>query len=130
VFFLYDSRTGALRSQQTVPTLPSAFTGTNFCSEIMLSLDGRFLYGANRLHNSITVFAVGGDGRLDYVDNTSTLGDYPSQFNMDPGGNFLYVCNQRSDQITSFRIDKETGKLLFTGQYTPVGTPLCIVFLT
>jgi 6-phosphogluconolactonase (cycloisomerase 2 family) len=130
VFFLYDSGTGALGPQQTVPTLPIGFTGTNFCSEIMLSLDGRFLYAANRLHNSITVFAVGGDGRLDHIDNTMTLGDYPSQFNIDPGGNFLYACNQRSDQITSFRIDRVTGKLAFTGQYTPVGTPLCIVFLT
>ncbi len=130
VFFLYDSGTGTLGPQQTVPTLPIGFTGTNFCSEIMLSLDGRFLYAANRLHNSITVFAVGADGRLHHVDHTMTLGDYPSQFNIDPGGNFLYACNQRSDQITSFRIDRVTGKLAFTGQYTPVGTPLCIVFLT
>ncbi len=130
VFFLYDSRTGALRPQQTVPTLPNGFTGTNFCSEIKLSLDGRFLYAGNRLHNSITAFAVGGDGRLDHIDNAMTLGDYPSQFNIDPDGNFLYACNQRSDQITSFRIDKATGKLAFTGQYTPVGTPLCIVFLS
>ena len=130
VFFLYDSGTGALRPQQTVSTLPIGYTGTNFCSEIMLSLDGRFLYAANRLHNSIAVFAVGRDGRLDHVGNTLTLGDYPSHFNMDPGGNFLYACNQRSDQITSFRIDKVTGKLAFTGKYTPVGTPLCIVFLT
>lgn len=130
VFFLYDSGTGSLRPQQTLSTLPSGFTGTNFSSEIMVSPDGHFLYAANRLHNSIAVFSIAGDGRLDRVGDTLTQGDYPSQFNLDPSGNFLYACNQRSDQITSFRVDRATGLLTFTGQYTPVGTPLCIVFLT
>lgn len=129
VFFHYDSRTGALSPQQTISTLPSNFTGTDFASEIMLSPDGRFLYAGNRLHNSIAVFAVGARGHLRRIGETMILGDYPSQFNMDPRGNFLYACNQRSDQITSFRIDKTSGGLAFTGQYAAVGTPLCITFL-
>ena len=129
IFFLYDSSTGALHSQQMISTLPSDFTGTNFASEIMLSSNGQFLYAANRLHNSIAVFAVGARGHLRRIGETMVLGDYPSQFNMDPRGNFLYACNQRSDQITAFRIDRTTGKLTFTGQYTHVGTPLCITFL-
>ena len=130
VFFLYDAEIGSLTSQQTVSTLPSGFAGSNFSSEIIVLPDGRFLYAANRLHNSIAVFSIGGDGKLDHVGETSTEGDYPSQFDLDPGGNFLYACNQRSDQITSFRIDRKTGLLSFTGQYTPVGTPSCIAFLT
>jgi 6-phosphogluconolactonase len=130
VFFLYDPETGALHSQQTVSTLPQGFTGTNFCSEIMLSPGGRFIYAANRLHNSIAVFSVGARGHLRNVGETSTLGDYPSHFNIEPRGNFLYACNQRSDQITSFRIDRASGKLTFTGQYTPVGTPMCIAFFS
>ena len=63
------------------------------------------------------------------MGDTLTQGDYPSYFTLAPGGKFLYACNQRSDQITSFRIDRKTGMLTFTGQYTPVGTPLCITFL-
>ncbi len=130
VFFLYDSETGALHPEQTISALPQGFTGTNFCSEIMLAPGGRFVYAANRLHNSIAVFAVSASGYLGRVGETMTEGDYPSQFNIDPLGNFLYACNQRSDQITSFRINKSTGMLTFTGRYTPVGTPLCITFLT
>jgi 6-phosphogluconolactonase len=130
VFFHYDPAVGVLDPQQTISTLPSGFTGTNFCSEIMVSSDGRFLYAANRLHNSIAVFAVGLDGKLNRVGETLTEGDYPNHFNFDPSGQFLYVCNQRSDQITSFRLDRETGLLTFTGQYKPVGTPMCIAFLT
>ena len=128
--FHYDSNAGGLTRQQTVSTLPSGYTGTNFSSEITVSPDGRFLYAANRLHNSIAVFSIAGDGRLDHVGETLTQGDYPSYFTLAPGGKFLYACNQRSDQITSFRIDRNTGMLTFTGHYTPVGTPLCITFLT
>ncbi len=129
VLFLYDAETGSLTPRQTISTLPPGYAGTNFCSEIIVSPNGRFLYAANRLHNSIAVFSIGGQGKLNPVAYTSTRGDYPSQFNLDPSGAFLYACNQRSDHITGFRIDRHTGKLTFTGQYTPVGTPLCITFL-
>jgi 6-phosphogluconolactonase (cycloisomerase 2 family) len=130
VFFLYDDETGSLTPKQTESTLPTGYAGTNFCSEIMVSSDGRFLYAANRLHNSIALFSIGADGQLKHLGETLTEGDYPRQFNLAPGGNFLYACNERSDQITSFRIDQKTGRLTFTGQYTPIGTPSCIVFLT
>lgn len=129
-FFHYDSTVGGLTTQQRVSTLPAGYTGTNFTSEIVISPDGRFLYAANRLHNSIAVFSIATDGRLELAGDILTQGDYPSYFTLDPDGNFLYACNQRSDNITSFRIDRNTGMLTFTGRYTPVGTPLCIEFLT
>lgn len=129
VFFHFDPETGSLVSQQTVSALPQGFAGTNFCSEILVSRDGRFLYVGNRLHNTIGVFSIDENGRLHHIGEAPTLGDYPCQFNIDPDGKFLYACNQRSDQITSFRIDRKTGQLAFTGQYTPVGTPTCIVFM-
>jgi hypothetical protein len=34
--------------------------------------------------------------------------------------------NQRSDQITLFRVERKTGLLTFTGRYQPVGNPMCI----
>jgi 6-phosphogluconolactonase len=129
VFYQYDSSTGSLIPEQTISALPPGFTGTNFCSEIMVSADGRFLYAANRLHNSIGAFAIGADGKLSHLDDTPTQGDYPNHMAMEPNGQFLYVCNQRSDQITSFRVDKNTGRLTFTGDYQPLGTPMCITFL-
>jgi len=128
VFFHFDPATGSMKAQQTVSSLPDGFAGTSFASGIRVSPDGRTLYAANRLHNSIAVFSIDHTGHLKHVGDTPTMGDYPPQFNIDPSGNFLYVCNQRSDQITSFRIDKRTGLLHFTGQYTPVGTPTCIIF--
>jgi 6-phosphogluconolactonase (cycloisomerase 2 family) len=95
-----------------------------------VSANGRFLYAANRLHDSIAVFAIGPDGALKRVGEASTMGDYPGQCRIDPTGQFLYACNRRSDCITSFNIHPETGMLTFTGQYTAVGSPACITFMT
>jgi 6-phosphogluconolactonase len=39
------------------------------------------------------------------------------------------IGNHRSDEITAFRIHRETGQITFTGQYTPAGSPVMIVFL-
>jgi 6-phosphogluconolactonase len=130
VLFHFNPATGSATAQQTLSTLPNGFAGTSFGSGIRVSPDARFLYAANRLHNTVAVFSIGSAGKLKHLGDTPTLGDYPCQFNFDPSGNFLYACNQRSDQITSFRIDKRTGLLSFTGQYTPLGTPTCIIFTT
>jgi 6-phosphogluconolactonase (cycloisomerase 2 family) len=129
VLFDFDATRGTLTAKQTISTLPKDFTGTSFTSEVMVSPSGRFVYVANRLHDTLAVFAIGKGGVLAWAGEVWTRGDYPRSFNIDPTGNFLYVCNQRSDVITAFRINRETGNLTFTGQYTPVGTPAIIIFL-
>jgi 6-phosphogluconolactonase (cycloisomerase 2 family) len=128
--FDYDAAHGHLTHRQTVSSLPRGFTGTNFTSEIMVSADGKFVYGANRLHDSIAFFSVAGNGELTLVDEAWTRGDYPCTLAFDPSGNFLYSCNQKSDAVTTFRVDRGTGGLTFTGQYTPAGAPASIVFFT
>lgn len=129
VAFDYDTTNGRLAAKQTLSSLPKGFAGTNFTSEVRVSPDGKFVYAANRLHDSIAFFSVGSSGTLTFAGETWTRGDYPRSFTIDPSGNFLYSCNQRSDAIVSFRISRQTGELTFTGQYTPVGTPAIIVFL-
>jgi 6-phosphogluconolactonase (cycloisomerase 2 family) len=127
--FDYDSGTGRLTTRQTISTMPPGFAGSNFCSGILVSADGRYVYAGNRLHDSIAVFAVGADGQLTYVGEEWTRGDYPRSFSFDPTGGFLYCCNQRADAITVFRVDRASGGLSFTGQYVPVGNPSSIVFV-
>jgi 6-phosphogluconolactonase (cycloisomerase 2 family) len=129
VLFDYDSETGRLSPRQTVSSLPPGFAGSNFCSEIAVSADGRFLYAGNRLHDGIATFSIGPTGTLTFVNEEWTRGDYPRSFNWDPSGTFLYSCNQRADNITIFRMDKTTGLPAFTGTYVPVGNPSIIVFL-
>jgi 6-phosphogluconolactonase (cycloisomerase 2 family) len=137
LFYTYDAAHGMLTQQQQLSTLPPGFTGTDFTSEVRVAQDGKFVYAANRLHDTISFFHVEASGRLTRVGEASTLGDYPRSFIIDPTGNFLISCNQRSDALTTFRIRASNGedeglanRLVFTGQYTPVGSPAIIVFLT
>jgi 6-phosphogluconolactonase len=127
--FDYDAATGRLALRQTLSTLPPGFAGSNFTSEILVSRDGRFVYAGNRLHDSIAIFAAGADGTLSWVGEEWTRGDYPRSFSLDPSGAFLYCCNQRADSVTTFRVDRKTGRLAFTGAYTPVGNPSMVLFV-
>lgn len=129
VLFDFDASSGRLVSRQTISTLPDGFVGSNFCSEILVSHDGKFVYAGNRLHDSIGIFSVGKDGKLTHIGDEWTHGNYPRSFNFDPTGEFLYCCNQRSDNVAIFRVDRATGGLKFTGQFAAVGNPSNIVFL-
>ena len=129
VLFDYDAASGRLSPRQTISTLPPGFAGSNFCSEILVSGDGRFVYAGNRLHDSIGIFSVGPDGDLTFVGEEWTRGNYPRSFAFEPTGRFLYCCNQRGDTVAVFRVDRRTGALAFTGHYAPVGNPSMIVFL-
>ena len=128
-FMIYDATVGSLQSVEEVSTLPSNFVGTNFTSEVIISPNGRFIYVANRLHDTIAIFAIDGTGAPKLIGEEWTRADYPRHCNIDPSGNFLFVCNHRGDSITMFRIDSGGRRLRFTGQYTPVGSPAVIVFL-
>jgi 6-phosphogluconolactonase (cycloisomerase 2 family) len=129
VLFDYDAKAGRLAARQTVSTLPAGFAGSNFCSGILVSADGRFVYAGNRLHDSIAIYSVGRDGSLTYVREEWTRGDYPRTFTFDPAGRFLYCCNQRADHVAVFKVDPKTGGLSFTGHYIPVGNPSNVAFL-
>ena len=129
VLFDYDAATGRLTCRETISSLPKGYAGSNFCSEILVSADGKFVYAGNRLHDSIGIFSVGASGELKPAGNEWTRGNYPRSFAFDPTGAFLYCCNQRADNLTVFHVDRKTGGLDFTGHYTPVGNPSCVVFL-
>ncbi len=129
VSFDYDPASGRLKERQTISTLPPGFAGSNFCSEILVSLDGHHVYAGNRLHDSIAIFSVASDGGLTYVGEEWTRGNYPRSFAFDPTGRFLYCCNQRADAVTVFRVNRESGAISFTGHYAAVGNPSLIVLL-
>lgn len=126
--FDYDPADGTLAHRQTVSSLPPGYQGSNFCSEILVSADGRFVYAGNRLHDGISIFAIGEDGTLSYQDDVWTRGNYPRSFSFDPSGRFLYCCNQRADHVTVFEVDRASGGLRFTGQYAAVGNPSMVAF--
>ncbi len=128
VLFDYDAEKGVLAARQTISTLPPRYAGSNFCSEVLVSLDGRFLYAGNRLHDSIGIFSIASDGTLTYLGEEWTRGNYPRSFGFEPSGRFLYCCNQRADCVTVFEANADTGHIKFTGHYASVGNPSMILF--
>jgi 6-phosphogluconolactonase len=114
---------------QTVPALPSGYGDESHCAGVLLTPDGRFLFGSNRGHDSIVVYAVDqATGGLSFVEHHSCLGRTPRDFCIDPSGRFLLVANQNRDTVIVLRIDPETGKLADAGARAEIGTPMCVKF--
>ncbi len=127
--FSYEPESGALSPTQTWSTLPVDYDGANSCADIHVHPSGRFLYGSNRGHDSIAVFAIAPDtGALSLVQHQSTLGRTPRNFALDPTGTWLLAANQDSDSIAVFSIDGSTGQLTPTGQILDIPAPVCLVF--
>ena len=128
--YAYDGDAGRLQQVQSVSTLPPEFDGPSGTAEVRVHPSGKFLYGSNRGHDSIAIYAIdAGTGYLRVVDYEPTLGRHPRNFNLDPSGRFLLAANHGSDSIFSYWVDQSTGELTPTGYGTDeVGMPVCIKF--
>lgn len=128
--FAYDAEKGSLDTLQTVGTLPDGFEGRNSTAEVQVHPSGKFVYGSNRGHDSIAVFAVDEKtGRLTAAGHQSTRGKTPRNFGIDPSGTFLLAANQGTNNVVVFRIDPSSGKLEPTGHEVEVSSPVCVKFL-
>lgn len=127
--FSYDEEQGELAEIQIISTLPASYKGENGCADIHISPDGNYLYGSNRGHDSIVVYAIDPlTGKLTVVEHVSTLGGHPRNFGLSPDGRFLLVANRDGNNIVTFTRDEHTGKLLPTGNELQVSKPVCIKF--
>jgi 6-phosphogluconolactonase len=131
--FRRDGSSGALKALQTVSTLPQgqAVAEGYSTAEVQVHPSGRFLYGSNRGHDTIVVFAIDEKtGQISQVQHESTQGNTPRNFGIDPSGRFLLAANQRSDSVVVFQIDGTTGRLTSTGHRVQLGAPVCVKFVT
>ena len=128
--YAYDAGRGTLSALHTLSTLPEGFGGESTCAEVQMAPSGRFLYGSNRGHDSIVIYALDPDeGTMTLVGHQSTGGKIPRNFTLSPDGAFLAAANQDSDNVVMFRVDRETGTLEPTGSVVEAGTPICVKFL-
>ena len=127
--FSYNAAQGVLRPLETISTIPKDYKGYNDCAELYIHPSGKFLYGSNRGHDSITAFALdpvkGTPTPIQYVP---TEGKTPRSFGIDLTGSYLIAANQGSNTLVVFRIDALTGRLTPTGQKQDVPSPICVVF--
>jgi 6-phosphogluconolactonase len=127
-----DAKKGVLTEIQTVSTLPDneELKPAYSTAEVEVHPSGKFLYGSNRGHNTIVVYAIDpGTGRLTLIEHQSTQGKTPRNFGIDPSGSFLLAANQDSHTVVVFRIDAKTGRLTPTGTTAEVGAPVCVKFV-
>lgn len=130
--FRYDAAAGSLRPLQSISTLPADFHGNNTTADIHVHPSGKFLYGSNRGHDSIAVFAIGNGNageKLAPVESAPSGGKTPRIFALDPTGSFLIAANEGSGSLVVFRIDQNTGRLKQTGERAEVPAPSCVMFL-
>jgi len=129
-WFDYGTAAGTLQSRQTVSTLPPDFAGTSLTADLKITPDGRFLYGTNRGHDSIAIFRIADDGRLDLISIDPSLGQGPQNLLITPDGRWLLCANMSGNNLVVFAIDANTGRLTPAGEPVSLPMPSCIRWLS
>lgn len=125
--FGYDPEGGVLEPGRTLSTLPDGHLDPNLASEIVVSPDGRFVFGSNRGHDSIAVFASGAteQGFRPWGLHPAGVAE-PRHISLSPDGRILFVAGQNSGTVQAFDVGTD-GELMPTGDPVPTPTPVCIL---
>ncbi len=126
----YNPKSGTLEKIGVVSTLPKGFDDKNYCADVQVHPSGKFVYGSNRLHDSIAIFAVEPKtGKLTVVGHQSKGIKIPRGFEIEPTGKYLLVANQNGHDLIVHRVDQDTGRLMPVGSPVKVPRPVDVQFL-
>jgi 6-phosphogluconolactonase len=127
---VYDYRDGDLELLQEIETVASEFKGKIDAADIHISNDGKFLYQTNRGDiNAINVYAINAkNGKVTFVQSTSTLGKGPRNFIIDPSGKYILIANQLTNNVVFFKRNSNTGKITPLQQELEIDRPVCLIF--
>jgi 6-phosphogluconolactonase len=130
--FEYNAKAGTMTPTQTIPTVSKAQLAKEkfkSASEIRVHPNGRFVYSANRGHDTITAFSVNQDnGQLSVIEREHVRGATPRNFNLDPTGHWLLAAGQDSHTLASFEVDQETGELTYNRSNVFAPSAICVLF--
>ncbi len=130
--FNYDAEAGTLKAIATVPALSEeqkAGETFNSASEIRVHPSGKWVYSANRGHDSVTAFRADGSGGLELLEVEPIRGAFPRNFNLDPSGRWLLAAGAQSATVSVFAIDQRSGMLTFVqGSIVRVPGAICVLF--
>ena len=111
IVYAIDPSTGRLHERQSLSTLPPDYEGRNAVAQIHMDAAGRFLYVANRGHNSLAGYAIDPhNGSLRPCGHFETEPNSRA-FALDPSCRFLYAAGMDSNRIAAYRIDPNDGSL-------------------
>ncbi|ONI68610.1 6-phosphogluconolactonase [Kribbella sp. ALI-6-A] len=119
---------GKLAVTQTVSTRPDGASGENAPAELLITPDGRYLYGSNRGDNTIAVFATDADGLgVELIQTIGSGGTWPRHLAFSNDFTQLYAANERSDAVATFTVDQSSGALTATGTPLSWPKPVCVL---
>lgn len=112
---VYSYDEGKMAKKQIAQLTGEEFVGNVGAAEVRISPDGKFVYASNRGDaNDISVFAIGGNGNVTFVERIGTGGDTPRNFAITKDGEYLLAANQASGSIVVFERNQKTGRLTQT----------------
>lgn len=131
--FAYNAGTGTTARKTTTSALTDdqkAMQNFNSSSEILVHVNGKFVYSANRGDDTVTLYwanPISGHLTVKAVENVR--GAFPRNINLDPSGNWFLAGGQHSNTVNVFSVDQKSGKLNHQiGNVINVPQPICILF--
>ncbi|MFJ8884942.1 lactonase family protein [Streptomyces sp. NPDC102402] len=128
----WDAAAGLLEPLGETPVLPRDHDEgpavRTYPSEVVVSHDGRFLWTANRGHDSISVLTLDETAEKPVLAAAVGCGGrWPRDLALDPSGQWLYAANEHSGNVSWFAVDAETGIPAHAGSIE-VPAASCVVF--
>ena len=109
--FIINNYNGKMTLIDNANTLPDNFCGESYCSTLCMTRDGKFIYAANRGANTIAVFNVFNDGKINKIGDCSCFGNWPRHISLVNNEEYLAIANQESDEVVLCKINSKTGLL-------------------
>lgn len=130
--FSWDAATGKVEHLATVEGLPRELIepgSSHSASEIRIHPSQRFLYTANRGHNSLSVFSINPDSGIpELLEVVTAKVDWPRNFALDPDGNWLICGGQNSNDVSVFSVNPDSGRIRFVeNSIIAVPGPICVL---
>jgi 6-phosphogluconolactonase len=128
VLLEYDPAAATLHALQTIDTVPAG-APLSYVADVHIAPAGDRLYISNRGHDSIAVFGVASNGQLELLATPSCGGKWPRNFALAPGGGFMLVANQHSDNVAVLPITPGDGELGAPVASAAVPKASCVQFV-
>ncbi|HVJ19421.1 MAG TPA: lactonase family protein [Polyangiaceae bacterium] len=124
----WNQSDGVLSETSRLSLLPAgANSAGNTGADVHVHPSGRFAYASNRGHDSLAIIDLGGDAPS-LIGNAPTRGRIPRNFALSPGGGELLVANLKSDSISSYRVDPNSGALAALALNQGIAEPFWVGF--
>ncbi|KQR71187.1 lactonase family protein [Pedobacter sp. Leaf176] len=130
VFVFYSKKFDKWLYRYTIATGDELKSGAE-AGGITIDQRGNYLYTSNRGEaNVIVVFSINKEsGILKEIQRIPAGGEGPRHLAIDPSGSYLFSANEKGNNITSFHIERENGRLTYAGVAAEIGAPTCLQFL-